>query len=44
MVIGNITIGNNVVIGANATVYFNVPDNCSVLPGTSKIFKWKAKI
>lgn len=32
-VIGNIRIGNNVVIGANATVVTDVPDNC-VVAGT----------
>jgi serine O-acetyltransferase len=41
VIIGKITIGNNVTIGANATVYSSVPDNCTVIPGTSKIFKWK---
>ncbi|MCU4173889.1 serine O-acetyltransferase [Carboxylicivirga sp. N1Y90] len=41
VIIGKITIGNNVIIGANATVYNNVPDNSTVLPGTSKVFKWK---
>jgi serine O-acetyltransferase len=39
VVIGKITIGNNVVIGANATVYRDVPDNSLVLPGTSKIMR-----
>jgi len=43
IIIGKITIGNNVVIGANATVFMNVPDNCTVLPGTSKIMHWKPK-
>lgn len=28
---GNIRIGNNVRIGANATVLSNVPDNCTVV-------------
>ncbi len=41
IVIGNITVGNNSVIGANATVFKNVPDNCTVLPGTSKIMQWR---
>lgn len=44
VIIGNITIGNNVVVGANATVFRDVPDNCTVLPGTSKIMKWKSKV
>lgn len=43
VVIGNITIGNNSVIGANSTVFQNVPDNCTVLPGTSKIMRWRIK-
>ena len=43
IIIGKITIGNNVVIGANATVFSNVPDDCTVLPGTSKIMRWKKK-
>lgn len=30
-VIGNITIGNNVIIGANAVVVKSVPDNCTVV-------------
>lgn len=40
VIIGNLTIGNNVIIGANATVCKDVPDNCTVLPGTSRIMKW----
>ncbi len=43
VVIGKITIGNNVVIGANATVFSNIPDDCTVLPGTSKIMRWKKR-
>jgi serine O-acetyltransferase len=42
IIIGHTTIGNNVVIGANATVFKDVPDNCTVLPGTSKIMHWKS--
>lgn len=41
VIIGKVTIGNNSVIGANATVYMDVPDNCTVLPGSSKIMRWK---
>lgn len=41
VVFGPITIGNNVKIGANATVFMDVPDNCTVLPGSSKVMKWK---
>ena len=42
VIIGKITIGNNSVVGANATVFKDVPDNCTVLPGTSKVMKWKS--
>ena len=30
-ILGNITIGNNVKVGANATVLKDVPDNCTVV-------------
>ena len=30
-VIGNIKIGNNVRVGANCVVFFDVPDNCTVV-------------
>jgi serine O-acetyltransferase len=40
IIIGKITIGNNVVIGAGATVFRDVPDNCTVYPPSSKIIKW----
>lgn len=43
IIIGKVTIGNNVVIGANATVFMDVPDNCTVLPGSSRIMKWNKK-
>ncbi len=36
-VVGNIRIGNNVVIGANATVINDVPDNCVVAGTPAKI-------
>lgn len=42
IIIGNITIGNNVVIGVNASIYQNVPDNTTVYPPTSIKMKWKA--
>lgn len=41
VVIGNITIGNNSIIGANATVLNDVPDNCTVYPAPCKMMKWK---
>lgn len=36
-VVGNIHIGNNVVIGANATVLDDVPDNCVVVGTPARI-------
>lgn len=38
-IIGDIRIGNNVVIGANAVVNKNVPDNCVVAGIPAKIIK-----
>jgi serine O-acetyltransferase len=38
-IFGNITIGNNVEIGANAVVNRNVPDNCTVVGIPAKIVK-----
>lgn len=43
IIVGKITVGNNVVIGANATVYKDVPDNSMVFPGTSKVMRWNKK-
>jgi serine O-acetyltransferase len=43
VVIGNITIGNNSIIGVNTTVFRNVPDNCTVIPDSSRIIKWKMR-
>lgn len=43
VIIGEITIGNNVVIGANATVFTDVPDNCTVFPPHSKVMHWNDK-
>jgi len=40
VIMGDITIGNNSVIGANATVFQNVPDNCTVYPAPSQIMRW----
>ena len=36
-VLGDITIGDNVIIGANAVVLENVPDNCIVAGVPAKI-------
>ena len=38
-VIGDITIGNNSIIGANAVVTKNVPDNCTVVGVPAYIIK-----
>lgn len=38
-VLGDIKIGNNVVIGANAVVVKNVPDNCTVVGVPAYIIK-----
>lgn len=43
VIMGNITIGNNVTVGANANVFTDVPDNCTVYPASSKIMKWSEK-
>lgn len=42
-VVGNIRIGNNVVIGANATVLNDVPDNCVVAGTPAKIISTDSK-
>lgn len=39
VVVGNIRIGNNVVIGANTVVNKSVPDNCTVVGNPAKIVK-----
>ena len=38
-VIGNVHLGNNVVIGANAVVTKDVPDNCVVAGVPAKILR-----
>ena len=38
-IFGNVTIGNNVVIGANSVVTKNIPDNCIVAGIPAKIIK-----
>jgi serine O-acetyltransferase len=43
VIIGKITIGNNVVIGANATIFCDIPDNCTVYPPSSRIMLWDKK-
>lgn len=42
IIIGNITVGNNTIIGANATVYRNIPDNCKVSAAESRILRLKS--
>jgi serine O-acetyltransferase len=39
IIVGNITIGSNSVIGANATVFKDVPDNCTVFPVSPLVMK-----
>lgn len=39
VVIGDINIGDNVKIGANATIVKNIPSNCTVVPSQSIIVK-----
>ena len=38
-VLGDITVGNNVIIGANAVVVKDVPDNCTVVGVPAYIIK-----
>jgi len=38
-IIGDITVGNNVIVGANAVVVKNVPDNCTVVGVPAYIVK-----
>ena len=39
IIIGKITIGNNVVIGAGAVVVKDVPDNCVIAGNPAKVIK-----
>ena len=43
IIIGKVTIGNNAVIGANCTVFSDVPDNCTIIPPTPKKMQWHIK-
>jgi serine O-acetyltransferase len=38
-IIGNVTVGNNVIVGANAVVVKDVPDNCTVVGVPARIIK-----
>lgn len=42
IIVGDIIVGNNVVIGANATVCEDVPDNTTVYPPVSRKMIWKS--
>jgi serine O-acetyltransferase len=44
IIVGDITIGNNSTIGANSTVFTDVPDNCTVFTTPCKIMKWESRI
>ena len=43
-ILGNITIGNNVKIGANSVVLTNIPDNCTAVGIPAKICKYTDKV
>ena len=43
-IIGDITIGNNVTIGAGAVVVKDVPDNTAVVGNPASIIKYNKKI
>ncbi len=43
-IIGDITIGNNVTIGAGAVVVKDVPDNAAVVGNPARIIKYNKKI
>lgn len=38
-IIGKVTVGNNVIVGANAVVVKDVPDNCTVVGVPARIIK-----
>ena len=40
-ILGNLTLGNNVIIGANSVVTKDIPDNCIVCGIPAKIIKYK---
>jgi len=42
IIVGDITIGNNVTIGANAVVYSSFPDDVTVLGNPARVIKKKA--
>lgn len=40
IIIGGVTIGNNTIIGANSTIFKDVPDGHSVYPAPSRVINW----
>ena len=43
-ILGNVKIGNNIIIGANAVVTKDIPDNCMVAGVPAKIIKKNIKV
>ena len=43
VIFGEITIGNNTVIGANCTVFKDIPDNSTVFSESSRTIRWSKK-
>lgn len=43
MILGHVHIGNNVVIGANAVVITDLPDNCVAVGVPARVIKMKEK-
>lgn len=41
IIVGDITIGKNCIIGANSTIYKDVPAGCTVFPDNSRGIKWE---
>ena len=39
VIFGDITIGNNVIVGANSVVNKSIPDNCTVVGNPMRIIK-----
>lgn len=43
VILGDVRIGNNVIIGANSSVFQDIPDNSTVYPALPKIMRWSSK-
>lgn len=43
IIVGNIKVGNNVIVGANSVVLEDVPDNCIVVGTPSRIISYNSK-